>query len=70
MGDCTFLRMMFQKLGSLILSWLSALSLTNLLLEKEQDPLTSEYLAILELFWMMSSTLRSKKVSFSPYSLF
>ena len=56
--------MMFQKLGSLILSWLSALSLTNLLLEKEQEPLTREYLAILELFWMMSSTLRSKKVSF------
>lgn len=44
---------MFQKLGSLILSSLSDSLLTNLLLEKEHDPLIREYLAILEFLAMI-----------------
>lgn len=40
---------MFQKFGSLILSWLSEFSLTKRCFENVQEPLIIEYLAILEL---------------------
>ena len=63
-GDSTFLRTIFQKLGSLIFNWLSDSWETNLLLENWQDPLISEYLAILEFLAMISSTFPSKKCSF------
>ncbi len=69
-GDWTFFKTIFQKLGSFIFNWLSALSLTNLLLENEHEPLIREYFAILELFWMISSTFCSKNVSLSLCSGF
>lgn len=63
-GDSTFLRTIFQKSGSLILSWLSDSFEMNLLFENWQEPLIREYFAILEFLAMMSSTLSSKKCSF------